>query len=163
MRITRRSPETDSVRLTTFTDYALRVLLHVATAPDGRSTVAEIARTYGISQNHVVKVVHLLGKKKLLANTRGRGGGLKLAKPSHTIGIGAVVRVTEGPGVLAECFTPDGRCAITPCCRLARVLEEAHGAFYEILDRYTLQDLVANPRMKVILHPKPHVLSGGLA
>jgi Rrf2 family nitric oxide-sensitive transcriptional repressor len=151
------------LRLTTFTDYALRVLLHVATAPGGRSTVAQIARSYGISQHHVVKVVHLLGKEKLLANTRGRNGGLQLAKPSETIGVGDVVRITEEPSVLAECFAPEGHCAINGHCRLARVLDESHAAFYRVLDRYTLQDLVANPRMKVILHRQPQAINGGIA
>jgi Rrf2 family nitric oxide-sensitive transcriptional repressor len=135
----------------------------VATAPEGRSTIGEIARTYGISEHHLVKVVHLLGRKKLLINTRGRGGGLELAKPARAIGVGQVVRATEEPSVLAECFKPEGECAITGHCRLARVLGEAHAAFYEVLDRYTLQDLVANPRMRIILHRPSHALSGGLA
>ncbi|MGE5615741.1 MAG: RrF2 family transcriptional regulator [Bacillota bacterium] len=144
------------MRLTTFTDYALRVLLHVATAPEERSTIAQIARAYGVSAHHLVKVVHLLGKEKLLLNMRGRGGGLKLARPARAIGIGEVVRLTEEPSVLAECFQPDGQCKITGRCQLARVLAEAHAAFYEVLDRYTLQDLVANPRLKAILHLPRH-------
>ena len=150
------------MRLTTFTDYALRVLLHVATAPEGRSTIAQIARTYGISEHHLVKVVHLLGKEGLLLNMRGRGGGLRLAKPAHAIGVGDVVRATEEPSALAECFQPDGQCVIAGRCRLARVLAEAHAGFYEVLDRYTVQDLAANPRTKAILHPQ-RILSGGLA
>jgi len=151
------------MRLTTFTDYAMRVLLHVATAPGGRSTIAEVARAYAISEHHLVKVVHMLGKEGLLLNTRGRGGGLKLAAPPASIRVGRVVRATEEPSALAECFKPEGHCVIAGHCRLAGVLGEAHAAFYEVLDRYTLQDLVANPRMKVILHGQSHALPGALA
>ncbi|HEX3061840.1 MAG TPA: Rrf2 family transcriptional regulator [Usitatibacter sp.] len=142
------------MRLTTFTDYALRVLLHVATAPGRRTTIAAIASAYGISANHLVKVVHLLGKEGFLYNTRGRRGGLTLAASPSAINVGAVVRATEGPSLLAECFGPGGRCAIESSCRLQRVLREADEAFFEVLDRYTLQDLLARPaRMVAILHP----------
>jgi Rrf2 family nitric oxide-sensitive transcriptional repressor len=143
------------MRLTTFTDYALRVLLYVATAPGGRANIAEIARKYRVSEHHVVKVVHLLGKEGILLNTRGRGGGISLARPAATINIGHVVRITEEPSVLVECFDSSGKCAITSACRLAGVLEKAHRAFYEVLDGFTLEDLVANPRQIVrLLHPK---------
>ena len=141
------------MRLTTFTDYALRVLLYVATAPEGRANIAEIAHKYGVSENHVVKVVHQLGKAGLLVNTRGRGGGLRLARPASSINIGHVVRVTEEPSVLVECFDPSGKCAITSACRLAGVLAKAHAAFYEVLDGLTLADLLEKPRrLTHILH-----------
>ena len=142
------------MRLTTFTDYAMRVLLYVATAPEGRANIAEIAATYGVSEHHLVKVVHLLGKQGLLINTRGRGGGLRLACAPASINLGHVVRITEQPTVLVECFDPAGRCAISTACRLAHVLDSAHKAFYEVLDGFTLEDLLQNPqRMKRILHP----------
>jgi Rrf2 family nitric oxide-sensitive transcriptional repressor len=83
------------MRLTTFSDYALRVLLFVATAPEGRARIADIASTYRISEHHLVKVVHHLGKEGLLANTRGRGGGLRLARPASQINVGHVVRTAE--------------------------------------------------------------------
>ena len=144
------------MRLTTFTDYALRVLLYVATAPEGRATIAGIAKKYGVSENHVVKVVHLLGKEGLLLNTRGRGGGVSLARPAADINIGHVVRVTEEPSVLVECFDPSGKCAISSACRLAGVLAKAHAAFYEVLDGFTLADLVERPRrLTHILHSLP--------
>jgi Rrf2 family nitric oxide-sensitive transcriptional repressor len=131
------------MRLTTFSDYGLRVLIFAATAPDDRATIAQVATAYGISQNHVVKVVHRLGQLGLLANTRGRGGGLRLAvAPSH-IHLGRVVRALEGGDIPAECFEPEGNtCVISHACRLQGIFQEAVEAFYATLDRYTLADLV---------------------
>ncbi|MGZ5038255.1 MAG: RrF2 family transcriptional regulator [Usitatibacter sp.] len=141
------------MRLTTFTDYSLRVLMFVATAADGRATIAEVATAFGISEHHLVKVVHALGREGVLVNTRGRGGGLRLADSAGSIRIGRIVRATEGGDLPAECFSPDGKCAIARVCRLKGILAEAVEAFYETLDRYTLSDLIAN-RAKVaqILH-----------
>jgi Rrf2 family nitric oxide-sensitive transcriptional repressor len=141
------------MRLTTFSDYALRVLLFLATAPEGRGRIADIASAYRISEHHLVKVVHHLGKEGLLANTRGRGGGLRLARPASQINVGHVVRTAEEPSVLVECFAPGGNCAITGSCRLAGALQKAHDAFYEVLDGFTLEDLLVRPqRMTQILH-----------
>lgn len=143
------------MRLTTFTDYSLRVLLHVATAPGQRTTISAIAGAYGISENHLVKVAHLLGKEGFLYNTRGRRGGVSLPVAPSAISVGDVVRATEGPSLLAECFEPGGHCAIESECRMRRVLREADEAFFDVLDRYTLQDLLARPaRMSAILHPE---------
>jgi Rrf2 family transcriptional regulator, nitric oxide-sensitive transcriptional repressor len=142
------------MRLTTFTDYSLRVLMFVATAPEGRATIAEIARSFGISEHHLVKVVHALGKAGLLENTRGRGGGLRLAMPAASIRVGQVVRAAEGGDVPAECFERDSNgCAIVRVCRLKNVLAEAVQAFYKALDRYTIADLVSNrTKLAAILH-----------
>ena len=142
------------MRLTTFTDYALRVLIHVASAPGGRATIAEIARAFAISEHHLVKVVHLLGREGFLANTRGRGGGLRLARPPGEIGVGRVVRATEGPDVPAECFDrARNACVLSGRCRLKGVIAEATLAFHEVLDRYTLEDLVRDrARLVSILH-----------
>ena len=146
------------MRLTTFTDYSLRVLLYVATAPEGRANIAEIAKKYRVSEHHLVKVVHMLGKQGLLTNTRGRGGGLRLARAPESINVGHVVRITEEPSVLVECFDPAGHCAISTACRLAGVIAKAHKAFYEVLDGFTLEDLLVNPqRMRRILHPSHHL------
>jgi Rrf2 family nitric oxide-sensitive transcriptional repressor len=144
------------MRLTAFTDYSLRVLVHVATAPEGRTTIAEVARAFRISEHHLVKVAHLLGREGFLVNTRGRGGGLALARNASDINVGALVRMTEGGDAPAECFREDGACVIAPACRLAGVLQEALDAFYAVLDRYTLADLVANRRrLAAILHFVP--------
>ena len=144
------------MRLTSFTDYSLRVLLFVATAPEGRATIAEVARAFAVSEHHLVKVVHLLGREGFLLNTRGRGGGLALARPPKLINVGEVVRLAEGGDIPAECFQEDGRCVIAPVCRLAGVLDDALKAFYGVLDRYTLADIAQNRRaLAAILHFQP--------
>ena len=135
------------VKLTTFTDYSLRVLIYLAAEPARRATIREIAQAFGISKNHLMKVAYLLGKAGLLANVRGKGGGLELAKAPRAINVGWVVRQTEGLPMPAECFGDDGACALTPVCRLRRVFGEAVGTFYGVLDRYTLEDLVRNRRV----------------
>ncbi len=133
------------MHLTSFTDYSLRVLIFVATAPEGRTTIAEAARVLAVSENHLVKVVHALGKLGLLHNTRGRGGGLQLAGPPSSIHVGRVLRATECMDI-AECFDPDSNlCGLAGRCRLEGVLHEALDAFYAVLDRYTLQELLAAP------------------
>lgn len=133
------------MRLTSFTDYALRVLIFLAASPGRRATIGEIARAFDISENHLMKVVHLLGKEGLLENIRGKGGGLELARAPEAINVGRVVRITEGPPVPAECFDAErNACVITPICKLKSVLGEAVKAFYAALDRYTLEDLVRN-------------------
>jgi Rrf2 family nitric oxide-sensitive transcriptional repressor len=145
------------LKLTTFTDYSLRVLIYLASAPEGRATIAGIAQAYGISENHLVKVVHLLGREGILLNTRGRGGGLALARPAREVNVGQVVRLTEGGDAPAECFGDDNTCAIAPVCRLAGVLDEAFKALYRVLDSYSLADLVENrKRIASILriHPR---------
>lgn len=133
------------MRLTSFTDYSLRVLIFLAAEPGRRGTIAEIAQAFDISENHLMKVVHLLGREGLLANVRGKGGGLQLAQPPRSINVGEVVRITEGRPLPAECFDADrNACVITPVCRLRGVLSDAVKAFYAVLDRYTLEDLARN-------------------
>jgi len=141
------------MRLTTFTDYSLRVLMYLSAAPGQRATIAEIARAFGISEHHLVKVVHFLGREGFLTNSRGRRGGLRLARPANEINVGAVVRLTEGPDVPAECF--DARrdsCMLSGGCRLRGVLHEAVEAFYGTLSGYSVADLSIRPReLRVLL------------
>ncbi|MBC5783103.1 Rrf2 family transcriptional regulator [Ramlibacter sp. USB13] len=133
------------MKLTAFTDYSLRALIYLATDPDQRATIAQIATAYAISEHHLVKVVHFLGQQGWLHNVRGKGGGMELALPPERIVLGQVVRATEGQAVVAECFGSDGcDCCIAPNCRLRGVLQEAVTAFEAVLDRYTLADLVSN-------------------
>lgn len=133
------------MKLTNFTDYSLRVLIYLAAVPDRRATISEIAQSFDVSESHLMKVVHFLGQQGWLANVRGKGGGLQLGMPTDQIVIGKVVRATEGTALPAECFglEPD-KCAISKACRLRRVLRDAVGAFYQVLDEYTLADLVQN-------------------
>jgi Rrf2 family transcriptional regulator, nitric oxide-sensitive transcriptional repressor len=142
------------MKLTAFTDYSLRVLIYLAAEPDRRATIAEISRAFDIKENHLTKVVHHLGKRGWIETTRGKGGGLLLAKAAADICIGRVVRDTEGQATPAECFAAEpSNCAIVSCCRLNGVLGEAVKAFYAVLDRYTLADITRNPRQLAgILH-----------
>jgi Rrf2 family nitric oxide-sensitive transcriptional repressor len=131
------------LRLTTYTDYALRLLMYVAVKDDGLATISDVAASYGISKNHLMKVAHQLGLAGYVETVRGRSGGLRLAKPAKAIGLGDVVRDTEQDMALVPCFDPaDRSCTIRSCCTLRRALEKASGAFLEVLDGYTLADLV---------------------
>jgi len=142
------------MKLTAFTDYSLRVLIYLATEPKQRATIAQIATAFDVSENHLIKVVHFLGKSGWLANVRGKGGGLELAKRPEDIVVGEVVRNTEGVALPAECFDREEQtqCCIARICRLRGVLGEAIDAFYAVLDRYTLADLVHNraPLSKIL-------------
>jgi Rrf2 family nitric oxide-sensitive transcriptional repressor len=131
------------VRLTVYTDYALRMLMYLALKEDQLATIAEIAESYDISKNHLMKVAHQLGVAGYVETVRGRGGGLRLAKPIEAIGLGEVVRYTEPDMAIVSCFEPVGApCAIQSCCVLKRALKKARDAFIEVLDGYTLADLV---------------------
>ena len=148
------------MKLTSFTDYSLRVLIYLAAQPGERATIAQIATAFDVSENHLVKVVHFLGRQGWLANVRGKGGGLELGEAPEKIVVGRVVRETEGKAVVAECFGESGGdCQIAPDCRLRGVLGEAVTAFYAVLDRYTLADLVNNrqqlARMLFVDRPAP--------
>lgn len=133
------------MKLTTFTDYSLRVLMYLGLQEGRLATIAEIAAVFGVSEHHLTKVVHFLGRNGWLANVRGKGGGLALAVQPAQIVVGRVVQQTEGSSVAAECFEPGGgHCCIAPVCRLHGVLDEAFKAFYAVLDRYTLADILSN-------------------
>jgi Rrf2 family nitric oxide-sensitive transcriptional repressor len=131
------------MRLTVYTDYALRMLMYLALKEDQLATIAEIAESYDISKNHLMKVAHQLGVAGYVETVRGRGGGLRLAKPIRAIVLGEVVRYTEPDMAIVPCFEPvKAPCAIQPCCVLKRALKKARDAFVEVLDGYTLSDLV---------------------
>ncbi|MBV8682799.1 MAG: Rrf2 family transcriptional regulator [Caulobacteraceae bacterium] len=134
------------MRLTVYSDFSLRVLMYVALHPDERPTIAEIAASYGVSKNHLMKVVYQLGVAGYVTTLRGKNGGLRLARPAEEIGLGELVRRTEPDMALAPCFesTNGAGCPITPACKLRRALWEARAAFLEVLDAYTLADLVEN-------------------
>lgn len=127
------------MRLTRYTDYAMRVLLYLGARPDALCSIAEVSRAYGISQNHLMKVVNDLAREGYVASVRGRFGGIRLGRPAGEINVGAVVRHTEDGFELVDC----GGCVIAPACGLTGALDEALAAFMRVLDGYTLEDLLA--------------------
>lgn len=132
------------MNLTQYTDFSLRTLMFLAVA-ERSSTISEVASAFGISRNHLVKVVHRLAKQEFIISTRGKSGGIALARSPHRIRIGDVVRAMEPRFRLAECFDAEtNRCPITPVCRLTGVLREAEAAFLAVLNQYTLHDVVTN-------------------
>lgn len=141
------------MRLTTFSDYSLRVLMYLGVHGERLATIGEVARAYGVSENHLVKVVHHLAQHGYIQTTRGKGGGMRLARPPEKINVGEVVRGTEENLTLVECFdraTSD--CRIEPACVLKGILSRAIDAFFAALERYTLADLlVTKPRLAKML------------
>lgn len=128
------------MRLTRFTDLALRVLMLLATRPAGElTTVAEIAARIGWTHNHVVKVVHQLGRRGWVLNRRGRSGGVELSPDSRALRLGDVVRALEEDLPLVDCADP--ACGIAPGCQLPGILNGGLEAFYAELNRFTLADL----------------------
>lgn len=139
------------MRLTRYTDYAFRVLFYLGVHAGRAVPISEMARAYDVSHNHLVKVVHHLGKGGYLRSVRGRGGGVMLARPADTIGLGAVVRHTEPSMTLVDCLG----CTIAPACALPGPLQKATAAFIAVLDEHTLADIVADSRgLDLILAPR---------
>jgi Rrf2 family nitric oxide-sensitive transcriptional repressor len=133
------------MRLTLHTDYALRTLIYLGLRRDRRVSIREIADAYRVSENHLVKVVHNLGRGGFVETTRGKGGGLRLARAPEVIRVGDAVRFTEEDMALVACFQASadgGTCAIMNACRLQTLLGEALEAFMAVLDGQTLADLL---------------------
>ena len=129
------------MKLTIYTDYSLRVLLYLASKPEATATITEITEYYDISRNHLVKVVHNLGILEFITTSRGKNGGIKLARPAEEIVLSDVVRKTEPDMDLLECFNPKtDNCAISPTCRLKSMLYEGRSAFMAVLEKNTLAD-----------------------
>jgi Rrf2 family transcriptional regulator, nitric oxide-sensitive transcriptional repressor len=132
------------VQLTLHADYSLRVLLYLAHHPEHIVTTQEVSDAYGISRNHLVRVMQTLQRHGWVELSSGRFGGARLTKEPAAIGLGAVVRAAEPGFALVECFEGgDNSCPITSVCRLKGVLDEALRSFLAVLDRHTLADLVA--------------------
>jgi len=130
------------MRLTLWTDYALRTLIYVGAKGGRLSTIAEIAESFAISKTHLMKVVNRLGRQGYIETIRGKGGGMRLARSPAEIRVGAVVRETEDDLAVMGCLAETGFCRIEGCCVLRRALHEATLAFLHILDGYTLDDLL---------------------
>jgi len=133
------------MRLTTFTDYTLRVLIYLgAYQREGRlATIGDVAAAYGISENHLTKIVYHLAKQGYVETTRGKGGGMRLARAPESINIGEVVRGAEEDLAVVECFQRGNcKCPILPACELRGLLERAMSAFFDVLAGQTLADLL---------------------
>lgn len=128
------------MRLTRYTDYSLRVLIHLALHDERLCSIGEISRTYEISHNHLMKVVNALAREGFVETVRGRAGGMRLARPAHAIGVGEVVRHTEEGFELADC----SGCALAPACGLTGVLAEGMQAMLAVFDSYTIADLITD-------------------
>lgn len=140
------------MNLTRYTDYSLRVLTYLSVKPERPITIDEMAAAYGISANHLMKIVHRLGMRGYLRTLRGKKGGVLLGKPPERINLGEVVRWTEDRWDLVECFDPrTDRCRISPACRLRSALSRALNSFFATLDGYTLADLVRPPGALAVL------------
>ena len=134
------------MRLTTFSDYTLRVLMFLAVERDRLATIPEIAAAYGISENHLMKVVHQLARSGVIESVRGKGGGIRLMRDPAEIRLGQIVRTSEGPSAIVECLSDQSEtCKIVPACRLAPILVRAFDELYATLDEYSLADLVNKP------------------
>lgn len=136
------------MQLKRYTDYSLRVLIYLGVHPEQVVSINEIARAYGISRNHLLKVVHGLMEQNLILTFRGKTGGLQLAQLPHKIRVGDVVRYMEGHSGLVDCHEP--ACPIQPVCTLKHALHEAQQAFYKSLNRYTLASLIKSQDKKLV-------------
>ncbi len=133
------------MNITRFTDYSLRVLIYLSLHQEERVTIKEVADCYGISKNHLMKVVQELSIKGYLTSTRGKNGGIKLGTDPANINVGELVRMNEQDSTLVECFGQGNQCVITPACQLKNMLAEAMESFFKSLEQYTLADLVHGP------------------
>lgn len=124
------------MQLTRYTDYSVRVLTHLATYPERLPCIAEIARAFGISRSHLMKVVQDLGQSGYLETVRGRNGGIRLRRQPQDINLGALVRHTEKHFEVVACAD----CLIAPACQVTGVFAQATRAFLAVLDQYTLAD-----------------------
>jgi len=147
------------MRLTTMTDYALRLLLYVGQQPERLCTIAEVAEAYGISQAHLMKITHQLGLAGWITTVRGKGGGMRLARPPEQINLGEVVRSIESDFFLVECHADNNTCSITGRCGLTRIFNKALDAFMRELNAHTLADVLPRPpRSRAVAPPAPRRL-----
>ena len=133
------------MQLTLYSDYSLRVLVYLSLHEEESSTISEIADFYQISRNHLVKVVHNLSLKNYINSTRGKGGGLKLARSPAEIVVGKVIRDTEPNFDVVECFSQDPNtkvCNIESICKLKSMLGKAMDSFLVTLDEFTIADVI---------------------
>jgi len=144
------------MRLSDYSDYSLRVLMYCAANQDRLVTIAEMADRHQVSKNHLMKIVHDLGRQGLLETIRGRGGGLRLLKSPSSIRVGDVLRNSETDFRLVECFDAStNTCVLTPVCGLRRVLRKALTAYFAELDGVTLADIAGSGNSRPVKGPEP--------
>ncbi|MBR2688674.1 MAG: iron-responsive transcriptional regulator RirA [Aquamicrobium sp.] len=140
------------MRLTRQTNYAMRILMYCAANDDRLSRIPEIAAAYTVSELFLFKILQPLVEHGLVETVRGRNGGVRLGKPAAEISLFDVVRITEENFAMAECFEADADCPLIDSCALNSALREALNAFFEVLGRYTIADLVAaRPNVRSLL------------
>ncbi|MDZ4140674.1 MAG: Rrf2 family transcriptional regulator [Methylotenera sp.] len=143
------------MQLTTFSDYCMRTLIYLGLKNNEMTTISSIASAYAISENHLMKIVHFLGQRGYIETTRGKGGGIRLARAANTINIGELLLATEGDAGLLECVNGQSSCCIQSACKLTDILREAQTALYGVLSQYTLADLLRQeaPLTKILFYP----------
>ena len=134
-----------------YTDFSLRVLIYLAAQGDRLSTIKEIAESYDISKNHLMKIVHQLNRKGYIETVRGKNGGIRLQMAPCDINIGILVRETEDDLNIVECFSTKNACKISPVCGLRGMFGEAVDAFLKTLDQYTLEDVIPHAQQTQLL------------
>ena len=139
------------MHITRYTDYSLRVLIYLSAQGDRLATIQEIADSYDISKNHLMKVVHQLNKKGYIETICGKKGGMRLHMAPEDINVGILVRETEQDLSIVECFSSKNACKITPVCGLKSMFNEALKAFLEVLDQYTLADVIQDQHRPQLL------------
>lgn len=138
------------MRLTAYSDYALRVLIYLTIQDERLATIREISEQYGISRNHLMKLVHDLGKHGYVDTVRGKNGGLRIGRDPAKLSVGEVVRAMEKDMSIVECFDPENYdCRIAETCALKGIMRKAVKSFLEVLDEYTIKDLT-KPKSKLI-------------
>lgn len=150
-----QAERTATMRLTSFTDYGLRMLMRMAGAPGRAFSTAELAEELGLSRNHLAKIMQRLAQAGVVETRRGSGGGATLARPAETIRLGAVVRLLEEGQPLVDCFAlQHGGCTLDGRCRLKARLRSAEAAFLDDLDRSSLADVALPPASPAPLRPE---------
>ncbi len=143
--------------MTLHTDYAMRMLIMLGAHDREPVTVQQVADTYGLSRNHLLKVARKLRQMGIIDTTRGRAGGIQLARQPADINIGTIVRATEDDLTLVECMKTGGACLLSPSCRLKGIVREALDAYLSVFDKYSLADLIQNKDMLGLLLHKEGV------
>ena len=136
------------MQLKKFTDYSLRLLIQLAVNPDVLVNINTVASAFDISRNHLLKIVTELSRQGLIRTQRGKHGGLSLNRPAADINVGELIASLEGKAPIVDCVSPV--CPIAPACGLKSVLDEAQQAFYQVLGKYSLEDLVHGKESRLL-------------